>query len=406
MSLTDQEFRAKLEQHFSLYRINLRCPLDFHVKPNRWYRVDILLVNELGLFRRSDIEPDGQVAVACSLQTPSETGITPLEENNDHDWEIELAPAPSFQNGQLAKDPAPIPGFYRSGRGAFLYRIQPKHEHVKSGKRFLRIQSDSKFATTIQSLTVGPIMIDPDWQPENDDTSLPLELWNNYPQEMVHDGYRVFSDGQVAIHEMWDTGIPGKIWDSALVTLEVMKRMYGYHPEYLSSKHILDLSAGTGLLGLYTASIMGSCSVEKGKVTMTELEEAVRLIDKNVKVNQHLTKRCDLKTRELAWGNKEQAEQCSKVDLIIASDVLYEAHFFQDLVKTLVDLSKDTTRIYIGYKRRGFSQEEEQTFWNLCESNGFQVTLLEYDRNQDVDDILVPSIAVEIGVQIYRLLPV
>ena len=139
---------------------------------------------------------------------------------------------------------------------------------------------------------------------------------------------------------------------------------------------------------------------------MTELEEAVRLIDKNVKVNQHLTKRCYIITSELAWGNKEQVEQCSKVDLIIASDVLYEAHFFQDLVKTLVDLSKDTTRIYIGYKRRGFSQEEEQTFWNLCESSGFQVTLLEYDRNQDVDDILVPSIAVEIGVQIYRLLPV
>ncbi|KAG1053498.1 hypothetical protein G6F43_004421 [Rhizopus delemar] len=409
MSLTDQEFRAKLENHFSLYRINLRSPLASRIAPNRWYRVDILLVNELGLFRRSDIEPNGQVTVTCNLLTPSEESMTPLIEQ-DSDWEIDIAPAPNFQEGQLAREPNSVPGFHRSGKGTFLYRVRAKHSHAIRGKRFLCIQPTEilQFATTIQPLTVGPVEIIPDLKQDDRDTPLPLELWNNQPQDMVYDGYRVFSNGQVAIHEMWDTGIPGKIWDSALVMLEVIKRVVEHHPEYVDGKHTLDLSAGTGLIGLYVASMMSSpkSNIGRGKITITELDEAVQLIDRNILINGHLKKFSDLSTKSLLWGNKAEAEKCTKADLIIASDVLYEAHFFEDLVKTFVDLSKETTRIYIGYKRRGFNKEEEQMFWSLCKSHGFQVTLLQFDGKQDTDDILVPPMTLETGVQLYRLLPI
>ncbi|CAO3666358.1 unnamed protein product [Rhizopus stolonifer] len=407
MSLTDEEFRAKLESHFSLYRINLRSPLASHIVPHHWYRVDILLVNELGLFRRSDIEPNGQVTVTCSLKTPpAEKSMTPL--NDDNDWEIQVAPAPHFQDGQLAKENNPVPGFCRSGKGTFLFRVCPKHNQALGGRRFLCIEPTliSRFMTTIQPLTVGPVEIVPDLKEEEEDTSLPLELWRNAPETMVYDGYRVFSNGQVAIHEMWDTGIPGKIWDSALVTLEVIKRVVEYHPEYVDSKHTLDLSAGTGLIGLYIASKMASSksSIGKGKITITELDEALGLIEQNIDINSHLKASSDLSSQSLLWGNKEEAEKCTKADLIVASDVLYEAQFFEDLVKSFVDLSKETTRIYIGYKRRGFDKEEEETFWNLCKSHGFQITLLTFDGKQDADDILVPPMTLETGVQIYRLL--
>ncbi|KAI9279825.1 putative methyltransferase-domain-containing protein [Sporodiniella umbellata] len=333
--------------------------------------------------------------------------MTPLM--NDDEWEIELKPACSFQEGQLAKEPNPIPGFYRSGKGAFLFRVQPKHGQAKGGKRFLCIEPTStvRIPNAIQPLTVGPIEIVCDLEKEDRDTSLPLELWKQPPLDMAYDGYRVFSRGQVAIHEMWDTGIPGKIWDSALVTLEVIKRVIQHHPEYVDSRHTVDLSAGTGLIGLYIASMMSqskSNAIGKGKITITELDEALQLIEKNIEINNSLKKTSELSAKSLLWGNKENAETCSKADLIIASDVLYEAHFFKDLVKTFVDLSKDTTRIYIGYKRRGFNKEEEETFWSLCRSNGFQVTLLQLGGKQDIDDVLVPPMTTETGVQIYRLL--
>ncbi|RCH81843.1 Methyltransferase-like protein 21A, partial [Rhizopus stolonifer] len=411
-SITDQEFCAKLEKHFSLYRINLRSPLASKIAPHHWYRIDLLLVNELGLFRRADIEPDGQVEIACDLYTPSSESITPFKD--DADWQLIIRPACVFSEGQLSTHPLPVPGFVGSGKGTFEFCIQPKHDinQDQTYSRFLHIRPkhlvefpklgrvDNKSLESILPLVVGPIQIMPQLKPENK-TSLPLELWQHQDQSsMVYEGYRVFPTSvdppvNIAIHEMWDTGIPGKIWDSALVMLDFIKKMLDLHPQYIHQKHTLDLSAGTGLLGLYVASMILSptkSTLQQGSITITELDEAVDLIDKNVVINQFLDnhKQVKLQTRNLLWGNQEQAKECGKADLIIASDVLYEAQFFHDLVKTFVDLSTQNTRIYIGYKRRGLTEQEEDYFWSLCQEH-FDITLLKYEGN-DTDDALIDSI--------------
>jgi hypothetical protein len=150
--------------------------------------------------------------------------------------------------------------------------------------------------------------------------------------------------------------------------------------------------------------MMASPKIQKGKITITELDEAVDLISKNLSINEYLTTQIDLQVKSLLWGNSEEAETCGKADVIIASDVLYEAQFFEDLVKTFVDLSAPTTRIYIGYKRRGFDEQEERHFWSLCEAH-FTVTLLKFEGCQDEDDNLVPKMTLETGVQLYRLVP-
>jgi predicted nicotinamide N-methyase len=152
-----------------------------------------------------------------------------------------------------------------------------------------------------------------------------------------------------------------------------------------------------------------NATIKQGKITITELDEAVDLIDKNVVINSFLNSCSNqdliqLETRQLLWGNTKEAEHCGKADLIIASDVLYEAQFFEDLVKAFVDLSTKTTRIYIGYKRRGFDENEERRFWSLC-SKHFEVKLLTFRGTEDIDDGLVPAMTLETGVQLYRLLP-
>lgn len=267
MGLTDEEFRAKLEKHFSLYRINLRSPIASRVIPHKWYRVDLLLVNELGLFRRADIEPDGQIQLDCHLyHSMGETGITPLALTDD-EWEIQIRAAPGYQQGELATERYPMPGFYGTGKGTFEYCVVPKHDKAvtMTAKRYLYILPKSlhQFPKIVANdnepyrmenilpLMVGPIEIDPHFQLEEAiDTSKPLELWNKSDIEMVYDGYRVFSSSaeppfvNIAIHEMWDSGIPGKIWDSALVTLDVVKGIIKHHPEYINGRHVLDLSAG------------------------------------------------------------------------------------------------------------------------------------------------------------------
>lgn len=260
MILTDEEFRAKLEKHFSLYRINLRSPLASQVIPNHWYRVDILLVNELGLFRRADIEPNGQVIVNCDLyKSNNEKSMTPLLDDEE-DWEIEIKAAPAFTQGKLEDTVKAVPGFCASGKGAFLYRVKSRkgEDSIKGGKRYLYIKptqlinfpknQQQRTTDIILPLVIGPIEIIPEGKPQVQDTSLPLELWQQEQEiEMVYEGYRVFNSSpttNIAVHEMWDSGIPGKIWDSALVMLDVIKNMIQYHPEYIHEKHVLDLSAG------------------------------------------------------------------------------------------------------------------------------------------------------------------
>jgi predicted nicotinamide N-methyase len=147
-------------------------------------------------------------------------------------------------------------------------------------------------------------------------------------------------------------------------------------------------------------------TIKGGKITITELDEAVDLIDKNILINNYLNtnSQCELTTKSLLWGNEQQAKACGKANLIIASDVLYEAQFFEDLVKAFVDLSHKETLIYIGYKRRGFDEKEETRFWDLC-SRHFHVKLLTYNGKEDKDDVLVPHITLETGVKLYRLTP-
>lgn len=219
----------------------------------------------MGLFRRADIEPDGQVILGCDLYTPNpDGGITPFS-YVDPDWELDIRPARTFTESRLSKDAMPVPGFVGSGKGAFEYRIRSKHPNrtmpATKQTKFLHMRATQLInfpkekkseynLETILPLVIGPIEIIPTLEPAFD-TSLPLELVQNSTAatEMVYDGYRVFSTSQdppvnIAIHEMWDSGIPGKIWDSALVMLDVIKNMITFHPEYIDQKHVLDLSAG------------------------------------------------------------------------------------------------------------------------------------------------------------------
>lgn len=107
-----------------------------------------------------------------------------------------------------------------------------------------------------------------------------------------------------------------------------------------------------------------------------------------------------IKIKPLLWGDEIQSAAVGKADVIVASDVLYESEFFTDLAKTLEDLSTRDTSIYIGYKRRGLDQDEEERFWSLCRDHNLSITLLNTS-----DPSMLPDIAKITNVQIYRLTP-
>lgn len=117
---------------------------------------------------------------------------------------------------------------------------------------------------------------------------------------------------------------------------------------------------------------------DKPQITMTDLPEALNLIHQNRLSNQ-LQDYTNIQS--LTWGDYQNVQNILRdgpIHTIIASDVLYEPTSFSKLVQTLDWLSeKGSTEmdIYLGYKRRGLSGADEQSFFDIC-AEKFDISIL------------------------------
>lgn len=135
-------------------------------------------------------------------------------------------------------------------------------------------------------LTVGPIYIKNDNE-MGDWSDNRIETIN----ELERQHYRslqssLSSDTYFLLKEQWDLGTPGKIWDSAIVVTQILINLFAADPNHFSDKRILDLSAGTGYIGLSIAQYYQKHNTKKSpKIVLADLEEALDLIDQNRKLN-------------------------------------------------------------------------------------------------------------------------
>lgn len=151
------------------------------------------------------------------------------------------------------------------------------------------------------------------------------------------------------------------------------------------------------------------------KITITDLSEALDLIYQNRRLNK-LESYTDV--QELRWGNYDDAQRIlseGPINTIIASDVLYAPASFSKLVQTLDWLSSDSPSsssvdIFLGYKRRGLSREEEQSFFDICAEKFDIITLHTQTENKLLTNggwIMnngFSNIFKETGVHIYQLI--
>ncbi|KAJ3408370.1 Methyltransferase-like protein 21A [Chytridiales sp. JEL 0842] len=154
----------------------------------------------------------------------------------------------------------------------------------------------------------------------------------------------------------------------------------------LHKKRVLDLSAGTGLLGI-VASFKGA-----REVVFTDIEEQLKVLKEEVERN--LGKVCDrpgVRVEALEWANDSHIDKLAVAaegfDLILASEVLYLSHLHPQLLQTLKKLSQiriaylntiqhqdakrslrgEMTKVYMSYKKRGLGEEK---FWELVQQEG------------------------------------
>ncbi|KAG2234045.1 putative methyltransferase-domain-containing protein [Thamnidium elegans] len=380
--LSDESFSKSLYKNCNLLRIVLHRSIENNIVLNKWYRIDLKLVTEMGLLM--DQHPHF-IHLTCKLLIKNKFNLQHLIDTRpiaEDAWDPEVAQSEGFHCYK------PI--------GGIEYRINASAAAIQSTPFYITLITSSSVTTAAQilPLTVGPIFI-AETQPERD--------W--YPDNLLEgQQYRALQSclsesTYFLLKEQWNDGTPGKIWDSAIVMTKIFLKLFANDSNHLSNKRILDLSAGTGYIGLSIAQFYQSNQhISPPQIILTDLPEALNLMEQNQLLNHIQSSHLDIVS--LCWGNKMQAQDITNqgpLDIIIASDVLYNVVHFSSLISTLRHLCHQNTIVYLCYKQRGLTAKEENSFFSSCKKY-FSVRQL-----KNIEQLQLKQFENTMTVRIYKL---
>ncbi|KAG6953228.1 hypothetical protein JG688_00012930 [Phytophthora aleatoria] len=161
-------------------------------------------------------------------------------------------------------------------------------------------------------------------------------------------------------------GIGGKLWDSCLV----LTRYLAARREVLVGKQVVELGSGLGLVGIF-------CSLLGARVTLTDMEEVIPLLDYNIRLNFPEDGPADSSAkgavapvlpvaRAHLWGDPPRDLQMQP-DVIVLSDVVYDPEGYAPLVSSLEALATSAeTLVLMAHRSR--NPMEHQFFELLSQS--------------------------------------
>ncbi|KAM5180634.1 protein-lysine methyltransferase METTL21E-like [Mantella aurantiaca] len=148
------------------------------------------------------------------------------------------------------------------------------------------------------------------------------------------------------------------VWPSALVLcyfLEKQGKQLG-----LEDKRIIEIGSGTGLVSI-VASLLGA------QVIATDLEDLIGNLQYNVVRNTKLKCKYAPQVKELTWGSnlEEKFPRCSShFGYILATDVVYNHPYLDELLETFDHLSQEETIILWAMKFRKENTLLQNTFFH------------------------------------------
>jgi len=141
------------------------------------------------------------------------------------------------------------------------------------------------------------------------------------------------------------------VWDAAIVVCKYFELMERKSRGFLAGKRVIELGAGTGILGL-AAALLGA------KVTLTDIPLMIEILNQNIMLNRRVIVTSNITTKVLSWG-EDISEFNPPVDYIIGSDLMYDDDYVEALVDTICSLSDRNTQIYLGYETRQMNAESK-----------------------------------------------
>ncbi|TDG96291.1 hypothetical protein EPR50_G00238830 [Perca flavescens] len=179
-----------------------------------------------------------------------------------------------------------------------------------------------------------------------------------------------FANHDLRLAQDWKKlGVAAVVWDAAVVMcmyLEMGK-------VELKGKGVIELGAGTGLVGI-VAALLGA------KVTITDREPALDFLSANVEANVPPDSQGSVVVSELTWGEGLERYPAGGFDLVLGADIVYLEDTFVPLLQTLEHLCSESTVVLLACKIR---YKRDTNFLSMLKQR-FLVEEIYYDKQRDI----------------------
>ncbi|XP_041668099.1 protein-lysine methyltransferase METTL21D isoform X2 [Cheilinus undulatus] len=151
------------------------------------------------------------------------------------------------------------------------------------------------------------------------------------------------------------------VWDAAIVLSKYLETKQFYEPSSgvnaWADRKVLELGAGTGVVGLMAATL-------GAQVTVTDLEDLQTLLRLNIQENWALVNSGSITAKVLKWG-EDVSEFLPPPHYILMADCIYYEQSVVPLVESLKQLSGPETCIICCYEQRteGVNPKVEKRFF-------------------------------------------
>uniref|UniRef100_A0A4W4H0K3 Valosin containing protein lysine (K) methyltransferase n=1 Tax=Electrophorus electricus TaxID=8005 RepID=A0A4W4H0K3_ELEEL len=153
------------------------------------------------------------------------------------------------------------------------------------------------------------------------------------------------------------------VWDAAIVLSKYLETEQFINPQCglstWSCKNVIELGAGTGVVGLMAASLGAN-------VIVTDLEDLQPLLELNILENQELLSTGSVTAKVLKWG-EDVTDFLPHPHYVLMADCIYYEQSVKPLVDTLKVLAGPETCIICCYEQRtlGLNPAVEKRFFEM-----------------------------------------
>ncbi|KAG7349387.1 lysine methyltransferase [Nitzschia inconspicua] len=157
------------------------------------------------------------------------------------------------------------------------------------------------------------------------------------------------------------------LWPASKFVIDYMNTSSTFHHLIRHAapiRSVLELGAGQGMFGMAFADIVSSLSSSSNvvQVTLSDVEDAMDPLRRNVQINQHLYEgRVHFSIIPLTWHSIPIPNAGCSLDYILGSDLLYNIDNIPDLAATIRRLMSKTTKVLLSVRWR--KPVEERSFF-------------------------------------------